>query len=383
MGLKKVLVRDSAGQYEETLSSVKRDTFIIDWEKNQTNQVTFDAVADGSLAYSLLQNENSIIFDGQEYVIKQTQEKFASQISTMSVTATAVGYECSRVWQHNIQSGTKAYRVEDVLHYYFDNNTEDFTWEVQGSFGTAEIENLGNGSGKDCIDKIVSSFDAVFTSDNRHLILSTPEAFNIKVDKGYKYGHDTSDVSVQIDTTSIQNIAWCYGKTKEQTADDNGNTSNDPEYYFDPFIVKDEDSIKRWGERPGADISDERFTDVNSMKSYALSKMQTQPLTVMNLTYFGNTEVKPGEVWFLEIKSNDFITDAQVDGIKTYPLINKAPEITLDNSYQTLYDYDIAVQKRLNQAVTDVQNISKSVSDNAMLGTITQKVGDSVVNIPD
>lgn len=361
----KVYIRDANNQYEETAASIGRDGFTYEWSKNQTDQVSFTADNDRSLAYALLQVESSVIFNGQEYVIKQSEQKYDGLDETKDVTATAVRYEVARVYQTAVKSGTLTYAIEDVLHFFFDKNEYGFTWEVKGTFAKAEIENLGDGSGKDCIDKCVDAFNCVVMADNKHLIFYTVEAFQTATQKVYHYGSNTTSFSVKTDSSSIQNIAVVYGKQKDATDD-----SDKTEYYFTPFTVQDDDSIKRWGKRPGASISDERFTIAADMKTYALSTMQTQPLTEMTITYDGDDTVNPGDVWELEVQSENFITDVTVDGIKTYPLaIGKSPEITLDNSYRTLYDYDRQMQNDVKRALNSFGAFSSRI-ENIGISTI-------------
>ena len=349
--IEKIFVRDAKNQYEETLVAVDRDGFTKEWSKNQTDQLTLTAESDNSLAYSLLQIENSLIFRGQEYVIKQCEQKYSGLNEEKDITATAVRYECIRVFQPNTKSGTLTYKIEDVLHYFFDNNGYGFDWEIKGTFPAAQIDNLGGGSGKDCIDKCVDAFNAIVMANNRHLIFYTVEAFRKETEKSYRYGANTTEFSAKNDSASLQNIAMCYGKQKDSS------TEGKTEYYFEPFKVRDEDSIVRWGEHWGPNISDDRFTDANAMKDYALKSMQTQPLTEITITYDGNDEVQPGEVWLLNVESQHFITEVTVDGIKEYPLsYSKAPEVTLDNSYKTLYDYDRQLQKDVNIAINGMNN---------------------------
>lgn len=369
----KVFVRDAQNQYEETLAAIDRSGFTKEWAKNQTDQLTLVAENDNSLAYSLLQVENSLIFRGQEYIIKQCEQKYNGSNEEKDITATAVRYECSRIFKSDSKSGTLTYTIQDVLHYFFDGNKYGFDWEIQGNFPSAQIENLGNGSGKDCIDKCVDAFNAVVMANNRHLIFYTVEAFRKETEKVYRYGANTTEFTAKTDSTSIQNIAMCFGKQKDSSSD-----NNTVEYYFAPFEVRDEDSINRWGERWGASVSDNRFTDADAMRSFALKSMQTQPLTELTITYDGDDSVQQGEVWLLEVQSQNFITEVTVDGIKEYPLNPaKPPEVTLDNSYKTLYDYDRQLQKNVSLALTNIDNFNSNFQNE--LGNLPQfgeKVGE-------
>ena len=52
----------------------------------------FTAYDDKSLAYSLLQIQNHLLFVGQEYVIKQCQRNYQNGVNNIQVTATHIAF---------------------------------------------------------------------------------------------------------------------------------------------------------------------------------------------------------------------------------------------------------------------------------------------------
>lgn len=349
----KILVSDSAYQYEETVTSVVFEELARKWKKNSDNQIEFTALNDGSLAYNLLRNENSIIIDGQEYVIKQAERAVDGYDRSVAVTATHVYFESSRIYNYQTKSGTITYSIQDILHYFFDNNPYGFTWEVIGNFSKVQIENLGNTSALDALNTCVDKFNCVIYPDNKHIRIYARDAWQKQVNKSYLYGYNTTTFSCSWDTTSIQNVAMCYGKQKD---------GEENQYYFAPFLAKNTTSIQRWGERPGAEISDERFTDKNAMNTYALSTMQADPVTTMSLTYDGDDQVLPGEVWYLRVEPEQFDTDVEVTGITDYPFApDHRPEVELDNSVKTLLDEDVAQERAIKIAIKDNQTAAKQI----------------------
>lgn len=349
----KMLIQDSANQYCETLVDFDRSSVKRTWKKNQSYQLDFTATNDGSLAYSLLRNENSILVGGQEYIIKQVKPEVKGYSNQVEITANHVYYESRRIWQYDKRAGTITYSLQDILHYFFDNNAYGFTWEVIGSFSKVQIENLGNTSALDALNTCVDKFNAVVYPDNKHIRIYSRDAWQKKVDKSYLYGYNTTTFSCSWDTTAIQNVTKCYGKQKD---------GQEGQYYFPPFIAKNSTSISRWGERPGAEISDERFTDKNAMNTYALTTMQADPVTTMALTYDGDDQVLPGEVWYLRVEPENFNTDVEVTGITDYPFApDHRPEVELDNSVKTLLDEDLAQERAINKAIADSKNVSNKI----------------------
>lgn len=349
----KILVQDAANQYSETLVDFDRASVKRTWKKNQSYQLELTATNDDSLAYSLLRNENSILVGGQEYVIKQVKPDLKGYSNQVAITANHVYYESKRIWQYDKRAGTITYSIQDILHYFFDNNPYGFTWEVIGNFSKVQIENLGNTSALDALNTCVDKFNCVVYPDNKHIRIYSRDAWQKKVDKSYLYGYNTTTFSCSWDTTSIQNVTKCYGKQKD---------GQEGQYYFPPFIAKNTTSIKRWGERPGAEISDERFTDKNAMNAYAMSTMQADPVTTMALTYDGDDQVLPGEVWYLRVEPEQFDTDVEVTGITDYPFApDHKPEVELDNSVRTLLDEDIAQERLVKEAIKHNQTAAKEI----------------------
>lgn len=349
----KILVQDTADQYSETLVDFDRSSVKRTWKKNQSYQLELTAANDDSLAYSILRNENSLLMGGQEYVIKQVKPDLKGYSNQVAITANHIYYESRRIWQYQKRAGTITYSIQDILHYFFDNNPYGFTWEVIGDFSKVQIENLGNTSALDALNTCVDKFNCVIYPDNKHIRIYSRDAWQKKVDKSYLYGHNTTTFSCSWDTTSIQNVTKCYGKQKD---------GQEGQYYFPPFIAKNDTSIKRWGERPGAEISDERFTDKNAMNAYAMSTMQADPVTTMALAYDGDDQVLPGEVWYLRVEPEQFDTDVEVTGITDYPFApDHKPEVELDNSVRTLLDEDIAQERLVKEAIKHNQSAAQEI----------------------
>lgn len=65
--------------------------------------------------------------------------------------------DIDRIYQHDMRK-EETYSIDDVVKYWLDGNSLGFTYEVHGSFDHQEIENLGNGSGKDMLSKVLDTW---------------------------------------------------------------------------------------------------------------------------------------------------------------------------------------------------------------------------------
>lgn len=102
-------------------------TFQVTWAKNQSWQLQFTAYDDKSTAYGLLNVENVITFNGQDYVIKQSVPNYTTGFTTIAITATHIMYDCNKVYQVNMKGNSDSaltYTPDDVMAFVFNGNTE-------------------------------------------------------------------------------------------------------------------------------------------------------------------------------------------------------------------------------------------------------------------
>ena len=343
----KILVKGLHSAYVEPLRSVLFNTFTINVENNSQWQLSFTAYDDGSVAFNMLSVESSIWWDGQEYIIKQFQPDHANGFTTFQVTATHVGYEVSRIRQRETKTGTLTYTVNDVLSFYLKGNSLGFTWQVIGKFDKEQITDLGNSSGKDMLDKIVSTWpDAIFYPDNKNIRIYQHDSLAVDRQHRIAYMHNTSDMKLSYDSTSIVNQVKVFGKQKENTANDK------TEYYFEPFIVQDEQSITDWGVHPGDDVRDERFTDKNAMRKYAMSQLSPQPSLSIEISEVYHQKPKMAEIRRLENYKDNFVTSVEIVAFTYYPLDkSQQTSITLNNRAKTILNYQSSRQKGLEKTL--------------------------------
>lgn len=343
----KLIVKGLHSAYVEPLRCVLTNTFNINLEKNSQWQLSFTAYDDGSVAFNMLSVESSVWWDNQEYIIKQFQPDYSNGITTFQVTAIHVAYEVSRIRQRETKTGTLTYTVNDVLSFYLKNNTLGFTWEVIGNFDKQQITDLGNGSGKDMLDKIISTWpDVVFYPDNKNIRIYQHASIAKNLGNRIDYLHDTPELKLSYDSTNIVNQVMAYGKQKDNASSDKA------EYYFPPFMVTDETSVSQWGLHPGEDVSDERFTDANTMKEYALSQLSPQPTLSIEATETTNEVPTLCEIRRLENRKDEFVTEVEVVAYTYYPLDkSQATSITLNNRAKTILNYQSSRQKGLEKTL--------------------------------
>jgi len=384
--LPKVRVQDRKSQYDETLACIQEDSWDQDIELNQTDQIDFTASNDGTLGYQLLDNENYLLFEGQLYRIKQADKDDSGYDIKRTITATHIRFDAQYVYQYDKHKGDWTVGPADLMSFVFDQSelgNHGFTWSIIGDPPKVSVNDYGECSGQDCINDCCEKFNMVVTADNKHIYLTVMEQFVKKINASFKYIYNTPEFQTSIDTTELQNIAKCYGKTKEKEEGTAG-SDDETEYYFAPFIVRDEKSIKEWGERPGPPIVDERFTDPEAMRQYALATMKSEPDLQITLNFSGDEKLELGNMLYTVVQPENFETWVTVTGIKNNVFARpKNAEITLENKRENLVDYEVAIQKSIKSVKGHLSGIGRSLSavdtlaNNAWgMGTITKKVGE-------
>lgn len=212
-------VRSRGDQSEEWLTCANLDTFNLSHSvTDSTYQVSFTAFLsdDTKVSFDMLQNEALIIFDGQQFVIKQCVEKYVDDLITKDVTAMHIAYEVQYFRQYQVQKGLQNYSINDMLQFIFDSPyNHGFNFDVNGSFETISITDWGNASGLDALQKAIDSYGAVWIPDNKLIHVYDKNSYRTITNKQYIWSHNTNDIELSVDSTSIQNGAKLYGATKE------------------------------------------------------------------------------------------------------------------------------------------------------------------------
>ncbi|KRL54944.1 minor structural protein [Paucilactobacillus oligofermentans DSM 15707 = LMG 22743] len=337
----------------------------------------FTAYDDGSVAFGMIDSESSLFFDNQEYIIKQCVPDYNANVNTIQITATHVYNETSRIWQRTVKEGTLTYSVNDVLSFYLYSNSYGFTYEVVGSFDSQQIDSLGGDSAKDGLSKIVDTWiGSVVYANGRHIIVYSKEAWEKDLGNRIDYLNNTSEIQLTYDSTDMVNQVWVIGATIESDSDDVD--SNVEQYYFEPHLVTDDESVSRWGVRPGADIDDDRFTNADSMDAYAKTQMVTDPALSFDVTLNSNVKPVPGEIRRLEVRHKNFVTKIQVVAFTWYPMDpTQNTSVTLNNTSKTILDYQNSNKRNLESEMDNlkIQINQKNITGdaNSMLFTWTKE----------
>lgn len=222
-----IYIQGIHSEHKVAMTCFLRNSFNVQYEDNETNEITFTAYNDHSQSYSLIANESLVYFNNDIYIIKSVEEDH-SGYGTYSVTALQyVNSEIGRVIQRNVRRGVLTYTVQQVLDFFLNDavaNPFGFSYTIHGDFDKQQIENLGNASGKDMISKIVETWPGtIIYPVGKRLDVYSSDAFKHSFGRRIVYIQDTSDIKLTEDSTTIVNQVRCIGATKDEDQDKDGN----------------------------------------------------------------------------------------------------------------------------------------------------------------
>lgn len=326
--MKDIFIQDYEKTKKEILTDYDKSTFIENWQENETWEISFTIVKTkfNELAFDLVDYENSVFFNGQEFIVKQMGVSAEGAAITKTVTATHIYYTMQDGFQYDTITGARS--ISQLLTHVFSAGSRGFTWEVidpNKKFLTVQQENFGNGNYLKLVEEILKDYDAIVIPDNKNLTFFPRSEYGKKTEEQIRYKYNTDSVKFDIDTFNLKTQIKGFGKKKE-----------DDTYYFTPITYTSKQSEK-WGIRVQSPVSDDRYTVSGNMLERLKQDLQDYPTITGTVTMKWRVEPNKGDYVAFVYEPLGVNTYIQVVGIKTYPAIpNKPPEITLSNTKKTM-----------------------------------------------
>ncbi|KAF0422165.1 phage tail protein [Pediococcus pentosaceus] len=141
------------------------------------------------------------------------------------------------------------------------------------------------------------------------------------------------------------------GNNDDNSGEDATTSTTTTENYFEPFIVQDDESIKKWGLHPGGDVSSDTIKNKDEMKKWVLTQLKPDPTLSIKATADNNDPVTPGDMIRLEIRPKQFVSNMGVVGYEYHPFSKTSrTSITLNQTAKTILDYEKSRNKNIQTA---------------------------------
>jgi phage minor structural protein len=232
-------------------------------------------------AFPLVEEESIIEFNGDEYRIKNLEEKSVGNTVIKNITAHHTFFDLIDEYVYDTISGTKT--IQEVLSFIFANTP--YTFDVVDAFNSAQFEDFGDDNVLSLFQKVLNTFGAEFTINGKHLTIK--EQVGSKTDFQFRYKHNLKVLSKYVDTSNLSTYIKGYGKQNE-----------DGTYVVTAEYTSPNASI--FGIRHAPPVRDERYTDYNSLLDRLQKEIKDVPdvsfsLDFVDLRAAGYPYEVPGE----------------------------------------------------------------------------------------
>lgn len=350
------LLRVKTNEYEENLIGVKN--FKETWTKIENWQISFLVykMDQNIFEYNLVTNESSIVFDGQEYVIKNCELASTGMVEVKQVEATHISYNIQDHTQDTVNEGRKTYSIEEVLNFGLSENQLGFSYKVIGSFDKVQIENLGDMDGLETVNKVCKSYNAVMIPDNKELYFYREDSWTTLTQNQFRDGYNTYGMTISIDTTNLKTAVRGFGMKKE-----------DESWFFEPFAYISPEASKWNNGKPKwmKAIRDETINNPATM----LEKMKRELVDYPEVSLSTNTieigEFGKGDVWTYINDQQQIVTDVTITGYTRYPFDSKmTSEVIFSNTKKAMTDIQGDISRVAKNSARQLSNAGTLVANN-------------------
>ena len=249
-----IIVTDLKNTISELLLDFFYESFSYEYERNNSRTVSFTAymTSHNKDVYNMLQNESFVEYEGQTYVIKNTNPKMNGNIHTNEVTAHHIMYEFQNHYiskdivneeLNNEEDETEQelqYSLEDYLDFGFRGNKLGYTYEIKGNFPDTKVfDELGDKNGIEFLVEGAEQFGYIFFADNKKIYIYDEVTFYKQSELVIRYQLNNDEVNVSVNTNDLKTYVEGYGKKKNKTETKNYNPIKPPDLKYNGTFIKE------------------------------------------------------------------------------------------------------------------------------------------------
>ena len=227
-----IIVTDLNDKMSELLLDFAYDTFVYEYERNNTRQITFTAykTSKNEDVFNMLQNESYIEYQGQRYVIKDANASYDGLLFTKEITAFHIMYEFQNHFvskditseelndEASDEETNTLMTLEQFLNFAFKDNKLGYSYEIKGSFNKSlPVNELGGKNGIEYIVEGAEIFDYIYFADNKTITFYDHNTFYNESEKVVRYRYNNDEVKATVDTKDLKTFIKGYGKKKTKS----------------------------------------------------------------------------------------------------------------------------------------------------------------------
>lgn len=227
-----IIVTDLNDKMSELLLDFAYDTFVYEYERNNTRQISFTAykTSKNEDVFNMLQNESYIEYQGQRYVIKDANASYDGLLFTKEITAFHIMYEFQNHFvskditseelndEASDEETNTSMTLEQFLNFAFKDNKLGYSYEIKGSFNKSlPVNELGGKNGIEHIVEGAEIFDYIYFADNKKITFYDHNTFYNESEKVVRYRYNNDEVNATVDTKDMKTYVKGYGKKKTKS----------------------------------------------------------------------------------------------------------------------------------------------------------------------
>lgn len=249
-----IIVTDLNDKMSELLLDFAYDTFVYEYERNNTRQISFTAykTSKNEDVFNMLQNESYIEYQGQRYVIKDANASYNGLLFIKEITAFHIMYEFQNHFvSKDITSEELNEEVSDdetdtlmtleqFLNFAFKDNKLGYSYEIKGDFNESlPVNELGGKNGIEYIVEGAEIFDCIYFADNKKITFYDHNTFYNESEKVVRYRYNNDEVKATVDTKDMKTYVKGYGKKKNKSETKNYSPVKPPNLMFNGAFLKE------------------------------------------------------------------------------------------------------------------------------------------------
>jgi phage minor structural protein len=295
-------------------------------------------------SFDLVQEESIIEFDGEEYRIKQMNEKPRGPFNFKEVSAIHTFFDLIDDYQYDTYTGSMT--LEAALHFVL--GTTEYTWDIVDSFNAHDFNNFGNDNLLSLFQNLMKNFGAEFILNGKHLIFKTK--IGNATDFQFRYNYNIKTITKTVNTNNLSTYIKGFGKKNE-----------DGTYVVQSEYTSPNSTI--FGIRHAKPIYDERYTTMDGLNAALVSSLKDLPDVSITIDFIDLR--RAGFPYDVPNEGDDIFLIYEPMNVDLETRIMEIAEEFIEfNDYPIKTDVTLAnYRNNMTDSIVDFSRTSKTVSD--------------------
>ncbi|MCY8265614.1 phage tail protein [Bacillus haynesii] len=344
--MKDLFIKSLAGQFEMlTDVSTTRKSGI---NNQKTISISGVLTSQNQHAFPLIQNENSLIYDEEEYVIKTSSIKpFGNKMRASATAVHRMFVDLDDMYIYDVIAGEKALSIDTMLKFALAGTGYSYQVDSEGIAKSVTVENFGDAKSLTLLNSIAEKFGVEYECVNKTIYIAKEIARY--TDNQLRYSFNINNPSKDIDTSSLKTYIRGFGKKKED-----GTYVVTAEYRSPLADV--------FGPRHADPVRDERYTDKASLLERIKSELHDRIDISISLTYVelqaqGIQDIRKGDYVWCIVEPFDIDVRIRVVEVEDYSDSSKSPKFTLGSITRKSTDI-VSDFKRAQKTISKIVDVS-------------------------